>query len=132
MNFPVWLPMSIVRVAVSALLFVHGATRAYKGEVVGFGGFLTSQGLPAGLALAWGITGFEIGGSLLLASNRLVRYAAPGLIAILAAGIYLVHRKHGWFVVGGGTNGVEYSVLLIGCLAAVWMASLRPTRRWLD
>ena len=28
-------------------------------------------------------------------------------------GIILVHLREGWFVVGGGRNGVEYSVLLV-------------------
>lgn len=31
-------------------------------------------------------------------------------------GIVLVHAPHGWFVVGAGRNGMEYSVLLIVCL----------------
>ena len=34
-------------------------------------------------------------------------------------GIVLVHAKSGWFVVGGGSNGAEYSVLLIPCLMVI-------------
>lgn len=34
-------------------------------------------------------------------------------IFILVMGIILVHFKEGWFVVGGGRNGVEYNLLLI-------------------
>lgn len=34
-------------------------------------------------------------------------------------GIILVHRYDGWFVVGGGRNGMEYSVLLISSLFIV-------------
>jgi len=30
-------------------------------------------------------------------------------------GILLVHRPHGWFVVGGGRNGMEYATVLV-CL----------------
>jgi putative oxidoreductase len=38
-------------------------------------------------------------------------------------GILLVHRHDGWFVVGGGRNGVEYSVLLIAVLLLqAWVA----------
>jgi uncharacterized membrane protein YphA (DoxX/SURF4 family) len=37
----------------------------------------------------------------------------------LAAGIALVHWPAGWFVVGAGRNGMEYSILLILCLAAL-------------
>ncbi len=37
----------------------------------------------------------------------------------LLCGIVLVHFGEGWFVVGGGRNGYEYSVLLIACFVAV-------------
>ncbi|AEI50761.1 hypothetical protein [Runella slithyformis] len=34
-------------------------------------------------------------------------------IFILVMGIVLIHFKEGWFVVGGGRNGVEFHFLLI-------------------
>ena len=37
-------------------------------------------------------------------------------ITIYACGIWLVHSAAGWFVVGAGRNGVEYSMLLLLCL----------------
>jgi len=40
-------------------------------------------------------------------------------------GIALVHAPAGWFVVGLGRNGMEYSILLIICLAAVIVAHRR-------
>jgi putative oxidoreductase len=36
---------------------------------------------------------------------------------ILTTGIAMIHAREGWFVVGGGRYGVEYSVLLIVALA---------------
>jgi putative oxidoreductase len=60
----------------------------------------------------------------------IIRIAAAGnagrwvtLLAILFClelftGIVLVHFKEGWFVAGGGRNGMEYGVLLILCFAA--------------
>ena len=39
--------------------------------------------------------------------------------AELVAGIVMVHARAGWFVVGSGRNGVEYSVVLIVSLTAV-------------
>ena len=46
----------------------------------------------------------------------------------LVMGILLVHREAGWFVVGLGRNGMEYSVLLIAVfLAQAWIAP--PTKR---
>jgi len=40
-------------------------------------------------------------------------------VRILAAGIAIVHAPEGWFVVGGGRNGVEHSVALIAIFLAV-------------
>ncbi|MDQ0638147.1 hypothetical protein QF042_001712 [Pedobacter sp. W3I1] len=34
-------------------------------------------------------------------------------------GIIMVHFKEGWFVVGGGRNGMEYNFVLICALTAI-------------
>jgi putative oxidoreductase len=112
-------PIAVVRIAVGLLLAVHGWSRVLGGGVPGFGEWLGSQGFPASAALAWGISIFEIFGSFCLVIGKLVRYVAPVHIAILSGGIAMVHAREGWFVVGGGRNGVEYSVLLIACLSAL-------------
>ena len=112
-------PLVVVRIAVGLLLAVHGWTRTLSGGVPGFSDYLAGEGFPAGHALAWGISLFEIVGSFCLVVGRLVRFVAPVHIVILASGIAMVHAREGWFVVGGGRNGVEYSVLLIACLAAL-------------
>jgi putative oxidoreductase len=117
--------LNIVRLGVAVLLGIHGYTRAFSGGVDGFGAFLEWKGFPAGVALAWAITIFEMAGSILLALGRYVRVVAAGFIAILAMGIVLVHGPEGWFVVGGGRNGVEFSVLLITCLLALIAGSPR-------
>lgn len=119
-------PLAVVRIAVGLLLAVHGWSRVLNGSVPGFGEWLGSQGIPAGAALAWAISLFEIFGSFCLVTGILVRFVAPVHIAILAGGIAMVHAREGWFVVGGGRNGVEYSVLLIACLSALtWDAWAR-------
>jgi putative oxidoreductase len=46
----------------------------------------------------------------------------------LIAGIALVHAREGWFVVGGGRNGVEYSILLLLVLTAVAWSEQRRGR----
>lgn len=127
---PVPRPIVLLRVAVAVLLGIHGFYRAISGGVTGFGGFLSSVGLPLGSVLAGAITGFEMTASLLLAAGRLVRFIVPGFGLILLGGILLVHGREGWFVVGGGRNGVEYSVLLLVCLAVLFWAHTprRPAR----
>jgi putative oxidoreductase len=120
-----------LRIAVASLLFIHGTFRIYDNGPPGFGEFLGSQGLPFGLALAWIITIMEVVGTLVLASGRLVPYLALYFSAVLTAGIVLIHGKEGWFVVGGGRNGMEYSVCLIVCLLVTAWADrdLRTLRR---
>jgi putative oxidoreductase len=112
--------LEAVRIAVAVLIFIHGAYRATgDGHVAGFGGWLETQGFPQGVAWAWAVTVYELVAPLLILARRFVSFAALGHIGILALGMWLVHRPDGWFVVGGGRNGMEYSVLLIVCLAAV-------------
>lgn len=118
-------PLVAVRVAVGLLLFLHGVARVRLGIVDDFGLFLSGVGLPAGLALAWIVTVVELVGAPLLAWGRGVRVLAPWFALQLVAGIVLVHAAEGWFVVGAGRNGVEYSVLLIVCLGAVAADSFR-------
>ena len=114
--------IALVRIATGIVLGLHGWSRLLSGGYEGFGGYLLSQGIPLPSAVALGITLFEIVGSLLLVSRRLVIPAAIGHALILAGGIVMVHGPEGWFVVGAGRNGVEFSVLLLACLAAVVVA----------
>lgn len=118
----------LLRVAVAVLLGIHGFYRLGVMGPPDFGAFLASKGIPFGTGLAWAVTVYEMTGSVLLATGRLVRPVAAGFMAILAGGIVLVHAREGWFVVGGGRNGVEYSVLLLACLACLFLAE-RPGER---
>jgi putative oxidoreductase len=67
-------------------------------------------------------------GAILLILGRFVPWVAAGYILILSAGIALVHAREGWFVVGAGRNGVEYSLLLIACLSSLILGRLRSQR----
>lgn len=108
-----------IRVVLAVLMFIHGAARIPNGTVDDFGGFLGSQGFPLGFYVAWAITLFELIGSVLLAAGFYTWILALVFAAHLIAGIVLVHWKDGWFVVGSGRNGIEYSVLLITCFLAI-------------
>ncbi len=112
-----------LRVAASLLLIAHGVARVALGIVDDFGIFLDGVGLPLGTALAWAVTAVEIAGGSLLAAGGWVRPLALYFAAQLVAGIVLVHAREGWFVVGAGRNGMEYSVLLIAVLVAVAYAA---------
>jgi len=102
-----------LRIVVALIMLIHGVGRIYLGIVDGFGEFLTLSGFPLGFYLAWAITIFEIVGSVSIALGFYVAPLAIIFAAHLLCGIYLVHLKDGWFVVGAGRNGMEFSVLLV-------------------
>ena len=122
------IPERILRVAVATVLGIHGVHRAVTGGYLLFGQYLSSTGWPAGTFLAAAITLGEMLGATALLANRLVFWACCGHALILAGGIVMVHAPAGWFVVGAGRNGVEFSVLLLACLAAIAWPH-RPGRR---
>jgi putative oxidoreductase len=115
------LAVTLLRAAVASVFVIHGVARARLGIVDDFGGFLGAVGFPAGVAVAWALTAVEIAGGLALAAGLLVRPLAAWFAAQIAAGIALVHAREGWFVVGAGRNGVEYSALILVCLLVVAM-----------
>lgn len=118
----------LLRLTLAGLIAAHGWARLIAGGVPPFGSFLDSQGFPAGIAWAAAVTALEIVGTVLLAWGRLVLPLSLLLAAVYAMGIALVHAKAGWFVVGLGRNGVEYSVLLIVCLLCVGLQHARAPR----
>lgn len=105
----------VLRVVLGLYMMAHGVTRAAVGTVGNFGDFLTSQGLPAGVVVAWGITILEIVGGATLSSGRYVRALAAAFAFEHFMGILLVHAPRGWFTVGHQSGGAEYSVLLLLC-----------------
>lgn len=106
----------LVRCVLALLLFIHGAARVHAGGVVPFGEFLDTRGIPFGLGIAWFISLFELLATPILAGGRWVTPISLVFCVIYACGIWLVHAPEGWFVVGLGRNGVEYSVLILACL----------------
>lgn len=110
--------VTVLRVAVASVFVVHGITRVGNGTVGGFGGFLESWGFPLGVAVAWAITVTEIVGGIALAAGRGVVPLACWFALQIASGIVMVHASQGWFVVGAGRGGAEYSALIIAALVA--------------
>lgn len=111
----------ILRVAVSIILLTHSVPGMFDGGINAFGNFfLNEKGFaPFGVAIAWVIKLSHVACVILFLLNKFVKPAAILTIFILIMGIALVHLKDGWFVVGGGRNGVEYNFLLISVLLAI-------------
>ena len=110
---------TILRLTLAGLLAAHGWARLLSDGVEPFGLWLDSLGFMIGPVIAWGVTIFEIVGTLLLAFRKFVFPLTIVFSLIYFIGMILVHMPAGWFVVGLGRNGMEYSFLLIVCLLCV-------------
>lgn len=122
--------MRLLRYSLAVIMIIHGLTRITIGGVPLFGAFLSSVGFPFGTVIAGAITLFEIIGTLTLISGYFLIPISLGFIFQLVMGIILVHWKEGWFVVGAGNNGMEFSVLLIsGFSSVICSAWVREKKR---
>ncbi|MCD0469711.1 DoxX family protein [Flavobacterium sp. JAS] len=111
----------LLRIAVAIILLAHSVFGIFNNGINDFGNlFLNQIGFaPFGVVLAWAIKLSHIVAAVLLIWNKYIKLAGFVTIFILIMGIILVHFQEGWFVVGGGRNGVEYNFLLIIVLLAI-------------
>ena len=118
-----WWPLDdalrLLRILTALLFMAHASMRFVNETIPQFGVFMESQGFPNGEAWVLAITVYELVAGSLLIVNRGVRWAASGLALIVAVGIWLIHRHHGWFVGEHGVGGSEYSVALLAMLLVV-------------
>ncbi len=75
--------------------------------------FSTPSTSRFGVAVAWLITVSRSWVARCSCLGCSVRPLCAWFAVELTVGIVLVHARDGWFVVGGGRNGMEYSLLLI-------------------
>lgn len=108
----------ILRYTLALEFLSHTITRMATDRVKPFGVFLEGAGFPLGLYWAWGVTLWELVGGALLALGWKTPWVALVFVVQMAFAFFLVHLKFGWFVVGHGSNGVEYAVVLAAALLA--------------
>lgn len=111
----------LLRIAVAIILLTHSVFGIFNNGINDFGNlFLNQIGFaPFGVFLAWSIKLSHVIAAILLVINKYIKLAGFVTIFVLIMGIILVHYPEGWFVVGGGRNGVEYNFLLIIVLLAI-------------
>ncbi|AYN03642.1 MULTISPECIES: DoxX family protein [unclassified Flavobacterium] len=111
----------ILRIAVAIILLTHSVFGIFDNGINDFGNLYLNQigFAPLGVFLAWSIKLSHIVAAVLLLANKYINFAAIITILVLIMGIILVHFQEGWFVVGGGRNGMEYNFLLICVLLAI-------------
>lgn len=105
----------LLRIVVVVILLMHSIPGIFNNGINDFGNlYLNQVGFaPIGLYLAWAIKISHIVAATCFLFERYEKWAGIVTIIILIAGIFMVHLKDGWFVVGGGRNGIEFNVLLI-------------------
>jgi putative oxidoreductase len=108
--------VDVLRIVLCMIIFTHGAYRFYEGTTPIMGTILGDKGFPFGTFLAYSVNVVETAGAVLLALRLLVAPVSFALAGIYFTGIMLFHRHAGFFVVGPGSGGWEYSALLITCL----------------
>jgi len=115
----------LLRIATAIILLTHSVFGMFNNGINDFGNlFLNQIGFaPYGVFLAWSIKLSHVVTAILLLANKYIKLAGFVTIFVLIMGIILVHFKEGWFVVGGGRNGVEYNFLLIIVLLAIMYPS---------
>jgi len=111
--------LDLVKLAVCAIVLTHGVHRYLYGEIPGLGAALAGFGFPFPLVQAHLVNLAETGGVLLIALGILVRPMCAILILIFATGVVLIHWQLGFFILGPGEGGWEFSALLIACFTAV-------------
>jgi len=111
----------LLRIAVAIILFMHSVPGILEGSVNDFGNlYLNNVGFaPFGLYIAWAIKLTHLVSIPLLLLNRYLIPVAITNIGILVAGIIMIHYPEGWYVVGGGRNGMEFNFLLIFSLLTI-------------
>jgi putative oxidoreductase len=112
---------AILRVSIAIILLSHSVFGMFDDGINDFGNlYLNKVGFaPFGVTIAWIIKLSHIVCAILLIMNKYIRLACFATIFVLIMGIIMVHFKEGWFVVGGGRNGVEYNFVLICALIAI-------------
>ncbi len=121
---PAWAHLAL-RYTVALVFLSHTLTRMAADRVAPFGKAFDAWGWPFGIYWAWGVTLWELVGGVLLLLGVKPALVAPVFVVQMLFGIHLVHLKHGWFVVGHGFNGMEYSVTLIAALLAIALTAPR-------
>lgn len=116
-----------IRISLAVIFIMHSVPGMFNGGVNDFGTrYLDVIGFsPFGLYVAWLIKLSHLVLAILLILNRWLIVPIILTIFILIAGIIFVHYESGWYVVGGGANGIEFNFLLIFALFQVLLVAIK-------
>ena len=120
--------IAALRMMMGIVFILHAGVRVYNNTLPGFGDFLEDKGFPFGFYLAWAVTLFELVGGVLMFLRYFVRIFCVGEMIILITGIVIVHSENGWTIIERSLNGIEYSLVLITILTAIFIAERKASR----
>lgn len=117
----------LLRLAVAAVFLGHAGMRLWTPHhMQHLAELFAARGLPAGAALAWGVTLFELIASPLLVLNRYTQPIALGLLGVSLATMAFVQSHHGWWVAEYGDGGMEFS--FVTCTVCLYLATRDDAR----
>lgn len=121
----------LLRLSVAIILLAHSIPGMFNNGINDFGNlYLNQVGFsPFGVVIAWMIKLWHVVCAVLLIVGKFIKAASIITILILVLGIIMVHYKEGWYVVGGGRNGVEFNFLLIMVLLYIMFPNYDFSRR---
>lgn len=112
------LGLVILRIVVGIIFVAHGIPKL-TGGIEATADMFGSLSIPAPVIAAWLIALLESLGGLMLIVGFFVTPVALLLSIHMLVGIILVHAPNGFYVIGSGQGGVEFSLLLIASLLAL-------------
>lgn len=115
------LGLAILRIVLGVIFVAHGYPKI-AGGVAGTAQFFGQLGIPLAGFFAWVITLLEFFGGIALVIGFLVTPIALLLTFHMLVGIVLVHAPNGFYVIGPGQGGIEFSLLLVAGLLGLVLA----------
>jgi putative oxidoreductase len=112
--------VTILRLVVGVVFFVHGAQKLFVIGIPGVASFLGSVGVPFPMPNAIVVSCVEFLGGLALLLGLFTRWAAVPLAFDMTVALLTVHIRGGFYV----PKGIEFVLtLLAACLALVCLGS---------
>jgi putative oxidoreductase len=109
------LGLAILRVVLGVILISHGAAKLFGG-MEGTIGFFGSLGIPLPVVAAWVVALLEFFGGIALLVGLFVTPIALLLAIHMLGAIVLVHAPNGFYVIGPGSGGIEFNLIMIASL----------------
>ena len=103
----------LLRFGLMVIMIMHGVPSFIEMSVIDFGKAMEGWFGFMGIPLAIVVKLIHVVTIPALLCNKYLKPLAALNIVIFLMGIILIHWKQGWYVVGGGSGGIEFNFLLI-------------------